>query len=189
MTDPVIQIAETIQTASIKRHPSVAHDANPSTAASAKQPVHFEEDVLSDAEEADEDEIPESVLRPLPRRSNLPPLPDLRFEQSYLASIQHAESWQGVAFITIRDQFFMPLVQGMVWTLLVSGWRHLNRASQFSGQSVGARIRRWWWDVNNWKLPKQRVNLKDPKLAEEIKEQLLTFNQYYTSEFGSAGGD
>lgn len=169
MTEPIIQLAETIQTASIKHHPSPAHDINPSTAASQKVPVQLDEGVLSEEEEVDEDEIPEAVLRPVPRRSNLPPLPDLRFEQSYLASIQHAESWQGVAVITIRDQFLMPLVQGTVWTLLVSGWRHFNRASQFSGQSVGARIRRWWWGVNNWKLP-PKAKLSDPKLAEDIKQ-------------------
>ena len=109
MSDHVLQFAETLQTASIKRHPSPSHDINPSTAASRKEPVRFEsdpdlDDVLSDAENADEDEIPESVLRPVPRKAQLPPLPDLRFEQSYLASIKDADTWQKVAFITIRDQ-------------------------------------------------------------------------------------
>jgi hypothetical protein len=47
----------------------------------------------------------------------------------------------------------MPLVQGLAWTLVVSGWRHLNRSSQLQGQSVGAKIRRWWWEVNNWTVP------------------------------------
>jgi hypothetical protein len=47
----------------------------------------------------------------------------------------------------------MPLVQGMAWTLIVSGWRHMNRSSTLKGQSVGAKIRRWWWEVNNWKIP------------------------------------
>lgn len=182
MTEPIIQIAETIQTASIKRHPSPRHDLNPSTAASAKEPVRIEDDVLSDAEGVDDDEIPESVLRPVPRRSNLPPLPDLRFEQSYLASIQQADTWQRVAIITIKDQVLMPLVQGMVWTLLVSGWKHFNRASKFNGRSIGARIRRWWWETNNWNIPQKYPALSNPKLAEEVKE-------YYTAEFGSAGGD
>lgn len=107
--DHVIQLAETLQTASIKRHPSPSHDINPSTAASQKEPVRFEseadlDDVLSDAENADEDEIPVSVLRPVPRKPQMPPLPDLRFEQSYLASIKNADTWQKVAFITLRDQ-------------------------------------------------------------------------------------
>lgn len=51
----------------------------------------------------------------------------------------------------------MPLVQGMAWTLIVSGWRHLNRSSTLQGQSVGAKIRRWWWEVNNWKIPEPAV--------------------------------
>lgn len=106
MSDPIIQIAETIQTASIKRHPSPHHDVNPSTAASSKVPVELNSspdpsDVMSDV---DEDEIPLSALRPTPRRSQMPPLPDLRFEQSYLASIQDAQTWQKVAWITFRDQ-------------------------------------------------------------------------------------
>lgn len=107
MSDTILQLAETIQTASINRHPDPARDINPSTSASNKQPVEFshasrhDSDSLSDV---DEDEIPLSALRPVPRRSQLPPLPDLRFEQSYLSSIQHAESWQRVAYITFRDQ-------------------------------------------------------------------------------------
>lgn len=54
-------------------------------------------------------------------------------------------------------QVFMPLVQGMAWTLIVSGWRHLNRSSTLQGQSVGAKIRRWWWEVNNWKIPEPKT--------------------------------
>lgn len=34
----------------------------------------------------------------------MPPLPDLRFEQSYLKSIEKAEGWKGVMWITFRDQ-------------------------------------------------------------------------------------
>jgi hypothetical protein len=32
------------------------------------------------------------------------PLPDLRFEQSYLKSIENATTWQAVAYITVKDQ-------------------------------------------------------------------------------------
>jgi hypothetical protein len=104
MTEPgVSELASTLQFGSIKRHPSPRHDLNPSTAASAKQPVTLDNrgDVDSDM---DEDEIPISVLNPVPRKQTMPPLPDLRFEQSYLKSIEKAESWQGVAWITFRDQ-------------------------------------------------------------------------------------
>jgi hypothetical protein len=120
--DLPLQIAETIQTAHINRAPDVRHDLNPSTAASQKIPVtiestsrsqelrgdyeHVEEldDEEIDGDEDEEDDIPSHVLRPVPRRPSMPPLPDLRFEQSYLASIAGAETWGRVAYITIRDQ-------------------------------------------------------------------------------------
>ncbi|KAF2092716.1 DUF1770-domain-containing protein, partial [Rhizodiscina lignyota] len=157
------EIASAIQSASIEKHPSPEHDINPSTAASSKEPVTVslpsspEDDI--DEPEA-EDEIPVSVLRPLPRprRSTLPPLPDLRFEQSYLKSIQHCESTWAVLWITFRDQVVLALAQGFLWTLIMAGWRHFNRggAGKFSGQRVGARLRRWWWGVNGWTLPDDR---------------------------------
>ena len=106
-----LQIAETIQTAHINRDPSSQHDINPSTAASRKEPVTLEEHPISDLhdegiDEGDEDEedIPYSVVRPKRRTSHLPPLPDLRFEQSYLHSISQANSWWRIAWITTRDQ-------------------------------------------------------------------------------------
>ena len=121
-TNPAIELASTIQSASINRAPSPTHDINPSTAASQKIPVSASEPSLSqylydtsdagDLEEVledgievdDEDGIPEEVLRPLPRRKSFGPLPDLRFEQSYLRSIEGCESNYGVAAVTIRDQ-------------------------------------------------------------------------------------
>jgi hypothetical protein len=99
------EIASTLQGASIKRHPSPRHDLNPSTAASEKQPVSLNSYPDPDADSnVAEDEIPISVLNPVPRRQNMPPLPDLRFEQSYLKSIEQAESWKGVLWITLKDQ-------------------------------------------------------------------------------------
>lgn len=97
-----LQLAETIQTAHINRHPSPRHDINPSTAASRKEPVTLEE--KHPVDEEDEDDIPYSVVRPRRRSTNLPPLPDLRFEQSYLHSIAQADTWWRVAWITVRDQ-------------------------------------------------------------------------------------
>ncbi|TKA26600.1 hypothetical protein B0A50_04708 [Salinomyces thailandicus] len=153
LEDAAIQAAETLQTAHIERHPDTAHDLAPETAAESKQPVNLDPDADAVSDEVDEDEIPVSLLRPTPRKPQMPPLPDLRFEQSYLASIKDAQGWKGVAFITMRDQVMMPLIQGLTWTLLVSGWRHFNRGTKFSGQTVGARIRRWWWGVNDWRIP------------------------------------
>ncbi len=94
MANPAIQIAETIQTASIKQNPSVAHDLNPSTAASRKEPLTYVPPSSSD----------DDGVRPARRKNNLPPLPDLRFEQSYLASISRAETRGAVLWITARDQ-------------------------------------------------------------------------------------
>jgi hypothetical protein len=113
-----LQIAETVQTASIKRDPSPSHDLNPSTTASQKVPVKFShQPPLSDSsvekyaydendaiDEDDDEDIPYSVLKPRPRRPSFGPLPDLRFEQSYLASIAGADSRWKILYITVRDQ-------------------------------------------------------------------------------------
>ncbi|KAK5134522.1 hypothetical protein LTR08_006439 [Meristemomyces frigidus] len=166
-----IQLAETFQTAHINHSPDPKRDFAPSTAADTKQRVEFDPsaDDSSDIDGVDEDEIPISLLRPTPRGPQMPPLPDLRFEQSYLASIKDAKGWQGVAYITVRDQLFMPLLQGMVWSLMVAGWHFFNRGTQFSGQTVGAKIRRWWWGVNNWKLPENwQGTLRDRRTAEKV---------------------
>lgn len=108
-SDIPMQIAETIQTAHINRAPSAAHDINPSTAADTREPVRLVDkkrgvgdDELEDEE--DEDDVPVSLLRPRQRFSHLPPIPDLRFEQSYLHSIRDAKTWWMVAWITTRDQ-------------------------------------------------------------------------------------
>lgn len=103
LQDAAIQMAETIQTAHVNRSPSIKHDLAPSTAADTKQRVELDTEV-DGASDVDEDEIPVSLLRPTPRRPQMPPLPDLRFEQSYLASIKDAKGWQGVTYVTVRDQ-------------------------------------------------------------------------------------
>ncbi|KAL2881134.1 hypothetical protein SGCOL_003424 [Colletotrichum sp. CLE4] len=151
-----IQIAETIQTAHINRAPSPSHDLNPSTAASEKEPVTLEpvHDDLDDDEL--DDYIPRSVVNSKPRTAKLPPMPDLRFEQSYLNSISKADTWGRVAWITARDQVMMPLVQGVVYNLFLIGWHHWNKNAQVHGSSIGARVRRWWYGVNNWQLPPQK---------------------------------
>ncbi|RMY80737.1 hypothetical protein D0862_12606 [Hortaea werneckii] len=179
LEDAAIQAAETLQTAHVEKRPSVAHDLAPDTAADSKEPIEIDTDPEA-ASEVDEDEIPVSTLRPTPRKPQMPPLPDLRFEQSYLASIKDANGWQGVAFITLRDQFLMPLIQGMTWTLIVSGWRYFNRGTKFSGQTVGAKIRRWWWGVNNWKVPEASGTLRDRDTIEKVED-------YVVGELGSAG--
>ncbi|KAL2865666.1 DUF1770 domain-containing protein [Aspergillus lucknowensis] len=180
MTDPAIQVAETVQTASINRAPSASRDINPPTSVSEKKvPVEL---TPSDADSIPSDLVDQHrVLRPPARRHTLPPLPDLRFEQSYLASIRGADTWGRVAWITVRDQILLPLVQGTLWTLALSGWRYWNRNASLGGQTLGSRIRRWWYEVNNWKLPP--LMPKNPKVAAEQVED------FYTAQFSNAGAD
>ncbi|KAI0382964.1 DUF1770-domain-containing protein [Hypomontagnella monticulosa] len=175
------QIAETIQTAHIQRAPSPRHDLNPSSSISEKQPVRLQElpsrqhrqrprhdsldeiddrDLDSDIDGGEDDDIPISVLRPRPRSRSFPPMPDLRFEQSYLHSIAKADTWWKVAWITVRDQMMMPFAQGVLYNLAICGWHHWNKNAQLSGNSAGARLRRWWYEVNKWPLPdRARVNI------------------------------
>lgn len=47
----------------------------------------------------------------------------------------------------------MPLAQGVLYNLAIVGWQAWNRNARLSGNSVGARVRRWWWEVNNWPIP------------------------------------
>lgn len=85
-----MEIASTIQSASITQHPDVRHDLNPSTTASSKEPVsvsrhstheHFEDEdeygIDGDEEDEEEEDIPYRVIRPLRRSPAMPPLPDL----------------------------------------------------------------------------------------------------------------
>ncbi|KAI5820034.1 hypothetical protein BZA77DRAFT_302851 [Pyronema omphalodes] len=91
-----------------------------------------------------------------PPRRPLPPLPDLRFEQSYLASLAPADGvWWKIVLITLKDQVMLPLLQGVGFNLALFGWRHWNRGVKFHGMGLGAKVRRWWWGVNNWKLPER----------------------------------
>ena len=70
-------------------------------------------------------------------------------------------------------QVLMCFGQGVVWTLILSGWRHWNSSAKFSGKSVGAKVRRWWWGVNNWKIPETK--LRDTKLAKNVSEVSAAF--------------
>ena len=103
-----LQLAETIQTAHIRRQPSPEHDIAPSTAADKKAPVRLDEIKPADGELDGDDDIPYGVIKPRRRSTQLPPLPDLRFEQSYLHSIANANSWGAVAWVTVRDQVRRP---------------------------------------------------------------------------------
>lgn len=182
MAEPTTEIAETIQTASVNPDPSPAHDINPTTSVLEKK-SHVPESAITD----DTDSIPSDVVDPsrmvrtVVRQKHLPPLPDLRFEQSYLASLKDADTWGRVAWITIRDQVILPLVQGTLWTLALSGWRYWNRNASLSGRTLGSRIRRWWYEVNNWKLPPLKFT-KDSRFAGQVED-------FYKTQFANAGSD
>ncbi|KAG5944916.1 hypothetical protein E4U60_005631 [Claviceps pazoutovae] len=156
----IAEVAETIQAGHIRSHPDINFDAAPSTAADKKEPytVHSPRAHGDDISHDDnEDYIPYSVLRPARKSHNLPPLPDLRFEQSYLRSIAHADTWWKVLLITTRDQVIMPLAQGVIYNLLLCGWQFWNRSAKLYGNTTGSRVRRWWYGVNNWALPKRKT--------------------------------
>ena len=67
----------------------------------------------------------------------------------------------------MRDQMLLPLLQGTLWTLAIAGWRHWHRGANHVGQGIGARLRRWWWEVNQWEQPKEgNQNLQAQKVKQ-----------------------
>src|SRR4051794_21115374 len=99
------ELASLVQSTHIQHSPSAAHDVNPSTAASAKVPAEIvpseheevepEDPLETNSASSETSTLPSDIVRPVPRqpptRHHLP-LPDLRFEQTYLASIKNATS-------------------------------------------------------------------------------------------------
>lgn len=67
-----------------------------------------------------------------------------------------------------RLQILFPLIQGTLWTLALTGWRFWNRNAQLQGTSLGTRIRRWWYEVNNWPVPQSKKS--DKKLAGRVAD-------------------
>ena len=94
MSSLATQTAETFQMGHLRRRPDPSHDINPSTATSKRVPVSIG---------SDSDDEASFALRKRPAK-HFPPIPDLRFEQSYLQSIAKAETWWQIALITIKDQ-------------------------------------------------------------------------------------
>jgi len=177
----VVDIVETLQSSHINTHPDVAYDLNPSTAASKKAPVRFRARSAESLPSIEsDDEIPIDILEPQPRRTNMPPLPDFRFEQSYLARIKpyvDTGNYKMVVWQTVYDNVIMSFVQAMGLKVVLLGWRQFNLGANFSGQSVGARVRRWWWGVNNWTLPSSAESGRDD------------VGEFVVNQFGSAGSD
>ena len=58
----------------------------------------------------------------------------------------------------------MPFVQGVLYNLAICGWQCWNRNARIHGSSIGARLRRWWYGVNNWQIPpEKRVGLRSSR--------------------------
>lgn len=115
MSSLATQAAETFQTGHLRRRPDPSRDMNPSTASSKRVPASIEPD--------SDDETPFAVhKRPA---KHFPPIPDLRFEQSYLQSISKAETWWQVVFITVKDQvgFFARVTAGSFCPLMYPSGR------------------------------------------------------------------
>lgn len=114
--------------------------------------VDFQEPDVDEQENDDEEEEADSissearVVKPVPQ---VRPPPDLRFEESYLRAISAAEGkWWKIAYITVRDQVFMPLVQGTIWSFLLLSASSMRARSGGSGRYYGSSIVRWWRSIN-----------------------------------------
>lgn len=109
-----------------------------------------------------------SLSHTRPRRESFGPLPDLRFEQSYLASLAGANSGWQIAIITLRDQVLLPLLQGTIWSLALLGWAHWNQKAQISGSTVGSKVRNWWYRIKDWKMHESRSLGGSAELAASV---------------------
>ncbi|KAH8828639.1 hypothetical protein DL96DRAFT_1428176, partial [Flagelloscypha sp. PMI_526] len=112
--------------------------------------------------------VPPAVEEQHPHAVRLPAVPDLRFEQTYIKSIQpfvkvqrkpHGKGedvdirWGRVSYVTIRDQVLSPFLQGALWALLsaylgpafLGAWEGLKGLSPLHRQEgTGAKaLRRW----------------------------------------------
>jgi hypothetical protein len=167
MEDAAKVLAQTaVQDSHIIRNPSPTRDIAPSTSAD-QRPITVIRDALPSIQfssssnlhmlsqlraDADEDTVSEVSLEdsthdisPKPRRPQLPPIPDLRFEQSYLKQLEAAKgSVMWIIIITIREQVLFPGVQGFLWALAMSGIRSLRTRQAESGQEWGGWIREFF---------------------------------------------
>lgn len=62
------------------------------------------------------------------------------------------------------------------------GWRHWNRGSQFQGTTLGARVRKWWWGVNNWSVPEK-------KEVVAVRQEAQRVEDFFVDRFGTSLGD
>lgn len=75
----------------------------------------------------------------------------------------------------------MCFAQGVLWNLLLHGWRYFNRSTKFSGQSMGAKLRRWWWGVNKWSIPAEKgLGMRGQRLARNMSAVSAAFLDVWT---------
>jgi Autophagy receptor ATG43 len=133
---------------------SIVRDALPSIQFSSSRANlhHLSQRHHSEDEDDDEtvseislEDSPHPSSSSKPRRPNLPPIPDLRFEQSYLKQLEAAKgSVMWMIIITIREQVLFPGVQGFLWALGLAGIRTLRTRQAESGRGVGSWLRDWF---------------------------------------------
>lgn len=107
MAEPIMEVPETIHSPIAHlEEPNAAHHIKPATAttaASQKGPVKVAP--ASDANSISSDVVhPRRVVKQVHRPPKFPPLPDLRFEHNFNASLKGADTWGKVAWIILRDQ-------------------------------------------------------------------------------------
>lgn len=110
----------------------------------------LDEDEEEEGEDLDDEgEMGDTKAIVKPNKPAAPPVPDLRFEESYLRAISAAKgNWWKIAFITARDQIFMPLVQGTIWSFLLLSAATLRTNSSNNGRYFGSGLVRWWQSIN-----------------------------------------
>ena len=169
MEEAAKSLAQTVlQDSHIIHHPSPSRDIAPSTSADrapvsivrdALPPIQFsssradlhrlsqhhheqEEDDDETVSEVSLEDSPHPTSERKPRRPNLPPIPDLRFEQSYLKQLEAAKgSVLWMIIITIREQVLFPGIQGFLWALGMAGIRTLRTRQAENGREWGGWIR------------------------------------------------
>ncbi len=145
-----------VQDAHINRHPEIAPDTsgkrhvfvlstNMLNNIADRKPIEIHLDDESDDE--DPSDGPEAVPASHRERRaggllNGQPIPDLRFEQTYLASLRRTDlSWYSIFRVTLIDYLMFPMFQGLLWTLAVASLRHLRGTTTKSGRQFGQVLR------------------------------------------------
>ncbi|RPA87375.1 hypothetical protein BJ508DRAFT_357788 [Ascobolus immersus RN42] len=142
MSDIPLVAAEAVaQDATIPEHhePRVQHHDEESTTHPFTRPSHLNRSPSVSS-------FSSSILYPERRskrtRVQHPPLPDLRFEQSYLRSIQAADGdWKKIVWITIRDQVFYTFAQGLFVALGWAWWGKWRNGAKKSGRESGQAVK------------------------------------------------